>query len=406
SYTDETREVSLAFRSGQYQQALSRLDASGIKEQERNRLLYLLERASILDRMGQGEDSRQLLLKADRVVDQLFTTSVSKEAATYVYNESVQDYPGEDYEKVAIHTMLAHSFLEDGNLDSARVEAARINTRLAEINNFYKENKNKYKEDAYARYLAGMIFESLGEFDSAIVDYRNALRVYEGDYSKYFETRAPSQLIEALHQLLLRRNRGDEARQLRERYETILKHKSPVQDREPKAELVVIHELGQIASKERSEFIYPIGDQVVRFSFPVIRPRKFSFARTGVAVQDSSVEIGEMFQNLDRIAAETLEDRRLRMLAKSAARLILKGQLSQKAEKEFGPLGWLAANIYGAVTETADTRSWTLLPAAVSVTRVQLKPGEYDVTIYNNGRVSQKKSIKLKSGEMKLLRDR
>jgi hypothetical protein len=402
SYTDDIKMVQTSFRAGQYGDALQKLEASPLKEQARNRLLYLLEKSMILDRQGQRGDSRKLLMKADRIVDELYTTSVSKAAATFLYNDAAQDYPGEDYEKVAIHTMLAHSFIEDGDLKSARVEAARINTRLNEINGFYEENKNRYKEDAYARYLAGMIYESLGEDDSAIVDYRAALKVYEGDYSKIFATRAPDHLVVALYRLLVKRNRGDEAKELKKDYQL----QGPKLDtRENLGEIVVLHELGEIANKEKSEFVYPIGSEIVRFSFPVIRRVKNSYGRTGVRLNEDRSEPADLAQNFDMIARETLEDRRGRIVAKSMARLILKSQVTQRAEKEFGALGWLAGNIYGAVTETADTRSWALLPAAIKVTRLQVKPGTYDLTIFNDGKTSRVRKVSIKAGELQLIRD-
>jgi hypothetical protein len=402
SYSDDMKKVQTSFRAGQYGEALTRLEESPLKEQTRNRLLYLLEKAMILDRQGQRNESRKLLIKADRLVDDLYTTSVSKAAATFVFNDSAQDYPGEDYEKVAIHTMLAHSFIEDGDLKSARVEAARINTRLNEINNFYEENKNRYKEDAYARYLAGMIYEALGEDDSAIVDYRAALRIYEGDYRKIFATRAPDHLVVALYRLLMKRNRADEAKELKKAYDL----QGPKLDtREALGEVVVLHELGEIAGKEKTEFVYPIGSEIVRFSFPVIRRVKTNFGRTGVKVNEDRSHPSDLAQNFDIIARETLEDRRGRIIAKSLARLVMKSQMTQKAQKEFGALGWLAGNIYGAVTETADTRSWALLPAAVHVSRVMLKPGNYDLTIYNDGKTSRVRKVSVKAGELVLIRD-
>ena len=402
SYTDETRDMNLAFHAGQFESALAHLDKSGIKEEDRNRLLYNLERGSILDKLDRRAESRQLFLKADAIVDQLYTKSLSKEAATYLYNEGAQAYSGEDYEKVAIHTILAHSFLDDSKINEARVEAARINTRLAEINSFYDENKNKYKEDAYARYLAGIVYEALGEFDDAIVDYKAALRVYEDDYAKYFDTKAPRQLIEALHSLLNKRGRRDEAKQLRENYDFL---KKLPERKGMTAEIIVIHELGAVAQKERSEFVYPIGGQIVRFSFPVIRKKPLFFGKTSLKISNGDEAFAELAQNFDAIASQNLEDRRLRLMAKSAARLILKGQITQKAEKEFGPLGFIAASIYGAVTETADTRSWTLLPAAVSVSRLAVKPGSYDVEISSNGKVSAVKKLTLKADQILILRD-
>jgi hypothetical protein len=79
--------------------------------------------------------------------------------------------------------------------------------------------------------------------------------------------------------------------------------------------------------------------------------------------------------------------------------------MTQKAEKEFGPLGWLAGNIYGAVTETADTRSWMFLPAAIKVSRIQVKPGNYDLTIYNDGKTSRLRKVSIKAGDIQIIRD-
>ncbi len=402
SYTDDVRLVQQSFRAGQYDLALKKLDESGLKEQTRNRLLYLLERAMILDRQGQREESRQLLMKADKVVDELYTTSVSKVAASFVFNDAAQDYPGEDYEKVAIHMMLAHSFIEDGQLKDARVEAARINTRLNEINSAYEDGKSRYKEDAYARYLAGIIYESLGEADAAIVDYRSALKLYDGEYNKVFATRAPDHLITALYRLLVKRNRSDEAKEIKARYQL---QGPKIDSREPFGEIVVLHEVGQIASKERAEFVIPWGKEIIRFSFPVIKRVRTSYGRTGIKIDEEKSENADMAQNLDIIARETLEDRRGRILAKSAARLILKSQMTQKAEKELGAIGWLAGNIYGAVTETADTRSWVLLPSAIEVSRVQVKPGNYDLTIFNDGKTSRIRKVRVKPGEIEIIRD-
>ncbi|MFW7381656.1 MAG: COG3014 family protein [Oligoflexus sp.] len=404
SYTEEIRDIRLNYQNGRYEDALQRLEKSALQKQDRHRVLMLLEQAMIQDRLGEYAKSRHLLLEASRTIDELYTVSVSQELATYVYNESAQSYSGEDYEKVAVHTMLALSFLGEGNLESAGVEARRINNRLAELNQAYGEKKNRYGEDAFARYLSAMIYEARGEWDSAIIDYKNALRIYEGDYNKHFSTQFPSDLVSALHRNLLRRGRKEEATVLARSYPRYVQQLS---DLRQKGELVVIHELGMIAEKNNYDHLIPWGKEIIRLSFPIIRPRSPSrFGRTGVRRQGQPFIAAQLAQNMDKIAAETLEDRRFRMVAKQAARLIAKSQLSQQAEKQFGGLAGLAVNVVGAVTETADTRSWTLLPSAFYVTRYQLPPGVHKVELFSNGRLSDVKEIKIKSGEIQFLRDR
>lgn len=401
SYNDDVRDMTSAFRAGHYTAALETFEASEIKTQDRNRLLYYLEKGTIEDRLSERKESRALWMKADRLADDLYTKSISKEAASFLYNDSATPYAGEDYEKVAIHTMLAHSFLSDHQLDEARVEAAKINSKLNEINGFYKDNKNKYRDDAYARYLSGLIWESSGELDAAIVDYRASLKVYEGDYSSIFHVSPPNDLVRALYRLLIIRDRKDEARLLADSHKNLGLTKIDVDT----ASLAVVHEVGIINEKKAEGFVLPIGKEVIRFSFPVIRKQGVAVRQTGVRLNDGLFEPGELAQNFNAIAYESLEDRRLRMIAKSAARLILKSQLTQKAEKNLGAIGWLAGNIYGAVTETADTRGWVTLPAAIYVTRVFVKPGSYSLEISNNGRTSDLRTIHMKARGLLLLRD-
>ena len=403
SYTDEIKKVGLEFKQSRYQVALTELEALGLQKSERNRLLYLLEKASILDRMGQDDQAQKLWLEADKLVDRLYTLSISKEAATYLYNESAQSYSGEDYEKVAIHTMLALSFLGENQLDEARVEARRISTRLNEINAAYDKKKNRYGEDAFARYLAAMIYEARDEWDAAIVDYRKALQTYEESYSTLFATPVPADLVNRLYHLLDLRDRQSLAKQLRSRYPRFIR---AAPERQKLGELVVLHELGTVAMKQRFEYLIPWGKEVLRLSFPTIRARPtYRFGRTGMTAESRPFVSAQLVQNFDQIASETLEDRRLRLVLKQSARLVLKSQMTQEAEKQFGPLGGLIGNIFGAVTETADTRSWTLLPSAIYVTRYALKPGRHQIKIYSNGKLSQVKEVLIKAGETRFLRD-
>ncbi|MGE0172866.1 MAG: COG3014 family protein [Oligoflexales bacterium] len=401
SYTDETKEIRYAYRAESYDSALSKIEESDIKEQDRNRLLYLLEKSMVLDRMGKREASRKELLNADKTAEKLYRTSLAGDVASFLYNDSTTDYAGEDYEKVAIHTMLALSFLDDNQLSNATVEARRINTLLNEINSFYEENKNRYAEDAFARYLAAMIYEQKNETDNAIVDYKAALALYETSYSRNFATPVPDQLVQSLYDLLLKRGRTAEAKKLAERFDDSIK-KTQSSDF---GELVVIHEVDTISVKTNEEFVLPISNQVVRFSFPVIRSKSKSYyGRTGIA-DGEKFHSGELVQFMDEIASGTLQDKRLRMMAKQGARLLLKGQITRQANENFGVLGWLAGNIYGAVTETADTRGWTLLPSAFYVTRERLKPGNHSLKIYTNGKLSQVRSYKVEKDKITFVRD-
>ncbi|MEZ4743739.1 MAG: hypothetical protein R3B45_15060 [Bdellovibrionota bacterium] len=407
SYTEETRQVRVYYQDQQYAKALKELEDSSVKSQARNRLLYALERALILDKMNKRRQSRALLIEADKIADELYTVSVSKTATSFLLNDSTTDYSGEDYEKVAIHIMLALSFIEDGEYESAQVSARKINHKLLEINQHYEKGKNRYGEDAFARYLSGIIFEARGDWDDALIDYKKALDLYDGGYNLFHRGGIPESLVKAYYKLALLRERSGVAAKLLKAYPSILKgYDKKLEKMSDWGELVVIHRVGHIAVKTNEEFVLPVGRQIVRFSFPVIKPKTHFWGRydkTGVEVEQEQFFAAENLQNFSQIASKTLEDRRGRLLLKGAARLIAKGQLTEAAYDKFGPLGGLLANIYSAVSETGDTRGWTLLPDELFITRVPLKPGKHKISIKSLDRLMDLKTIEIRKRKILIL---
>ena len=364
SYTEETRGIRSEFVQGDYTTALGSIDQSSLKTSSSSRLLYHLERSMILDRMGDADRSRKELLKSDRISDDLYTVSISKSAASFVVSDDVADYSGEDYERVAIQTMLALSFIGDGNLADAQVAARRINSKLAEINGIFKNEKpSAYSEDAFARYLAGMIHEARGDDDNAIVEYGKALALYDSDFKTFSDRSTPGGLIEAYYRLLLERRRNDRIPALKKSHpaETAAADasiaKSGPQNNKV-AQIAVIHEVGQISPKESVSTIVGAGRQVVRLSFPVIRYRNRSLSPTGIefANQWHPASTGA---DMDAIGSQCLDDKKARIVAKGVTRAFIKGALVEETRKNFGEGAALLANIVKAATETADTRGWT-----------------------------------------------
>lgn len=407
SYTAETAAMREAFSRGDYDQALASLEKSGIKSRSQDRLLWHLESATILDRKGDYDQSRDLWLKADRIADELFTISIKKTATSFVVSESSTDYEGEDYEQVAIHSMLAHQFISQERLAEARVEARRINTKLSEINQkFNPDGKYRYREDAHARYLSGIIFEALGELDNAIIDYEKARTLYEGDFSGYVSGGVPSGVILGLYRCLNLRGRTDRIGFVTNRYANILgSTRNLARDGElvTSGEIVVIHELGRVARKVAREEFLTIGGQLVRFSSPMIRPSPIQDLGTGVTLGAKGFIRAENTVYFDAIAKDSLDKRRDRMIAKQMSRLLLKGQINYQARREFGPLGGLAANVLTLAAETADTRSWSTLPQAFYVTRVRVTPGTYNIIVRTNGQ-DRAMSVTVPRGGIQILR--
>ena len=404
SYTAQTAAMREAYLKGDYDLALESLKKSGMEHRSADRLLWRLEAATILDRKGETEKSRKLWFEADQIADELFTLSYSKTAASLIVNESSTDYDGEDYEKVAIHSMLAHQYIGEGKLDEARVEARKINSKLAEINQKYDKNsKNKYGEDAHARYISALIYEARGEWDSAIIDYTKAKELYEGPFATFISGTVPRGVILGLHRCLTIRGRADRLRELERQYRWALSGSTPAEWKDT-GEIIVVHELGRIAPKVTREQFSTVGNQLVRFSSPALEPRPLLNAGTGVEISSAGFIPAENTAYLDMIARDTLENHRTRLVAKQTARLLAKGQINYQVQKNYGPLAGLAANVLTSALETADTRSWTTLPQAFYVTRARVRPGDQTVVVKTNGKMNFSKKVNIKSGQMQIFR--
>lgn len=365
SYTEQTAGVHSAFVASRYQEALEKLEASEVKEQERNRLLFTLEKAVILNHLGQSKASRKLLSDASRIADELYTKSISKEVATYLVSEDKSEYAGEDYEKVAIHTLLALSYLDDGQLGEARVEARKINNKIAELNQGNEESPNKYSDDGFAWLLSAAIYEAKEEWDDAIIDYEKALKSYRGAFAN-FSDGVPEALVVGYANVATIRSRQDRLRDLTQMFPKVIKkYTFPLKGRST----LFIAQTGLTARKHSESFFLPVGDQVVRYSWPIIKYITPSYPPQ-VRASNSLVSFDRAI-SFSNIAKESLENKRTRYTLKSMARLIAKSKLTDQAERNFGPLGGLIANIFMASTETADTRSWTLLPESIHISRVQ-----------------------------------
>jgi len=368
SYVDHTKQLRESVYNNQYDEALKRLEKSPIKTQSRNRLLYRLEKSTILDRLGKLKASRKELLEADRIIDELYTESISRGAASFLVNDDLKEYAGEDYEKVAVHTMLAMSFLEDNRLTSARVEAKKINSRLRDIVDKYGDSYTKYTQDAFALFISGLIFEALGEYDEAIIDYKKSLKTYESGFLQ--GNMVPTSLVKSLYVCALRRNRDKIIKRLKDDYSEDVEGLSDLD-----ASIIFIGYGFPVVPKQSKSFILNSGNGILRYSWPII-PNRFSPEPDfGVRFNQNPVAL-ELGQDLNRIARSTLESNRLRMTVKNVARLIAKASAAKEIERRAGPLAGFIANIFAAATETADTRSWSLLAGRMYIQRVFVSPGQ------------------------------
>ncbi len=81
--------------------------------------------------------------------------------------------------KHSLNYYKALNYINLGRYDEALVECRRINIKLNQLNDKYKDKKNKYSGDAFAHLLMGIIYDASKDYNNAFIAYRNALEVYE-----------------------------------------------------------------------------------------------------------------------------------------------------------------------------------------------------------------------------------
>src|SRR5207245_9403545 len=119
---------------------------------------------------GRYAESNAQLARAEDRIDALYTVSLHLEAGAFLTNDTTLPYEGEDFEKVMINVIAALNYVSLDRLDDALVEVRKVDQKLNVFND-RNEKKNVYKEDAFARYLSGILYEARGELNDALVAY-------------------------------------------------------------------------------------------------------------------------------------------------------------------------------------------------------------------------------------------
>ena len=181
---------------GKYIAALEQVRANRPAYGDKSTVLYNLDVGLLFHYAGVPDSSTLYFFAAEKEIGELYTKSVSLAAASILLNDNVLPYEGEDFEKVLVNVFLALNYAQKGEPDDALVEARKVDEKLREYARQY-EGKNKYSEDAFIRYVTGVLYESRGEINDAFIAYRKALETYRV-YAKEYGTAAPSFLLDDL----------------------------------------------------------------------------------------------------------------------------------------------------------------------------------------------------------------
>jgi len=357
---------------------------------ERNAVLYYLDKGIISHFAGRCKESNRNLFQAESIMDELYTKSISKEAASFVISDNTVPYRGEDFEMAMVNLFLALNYAELGDWEDAVVEARKVDSKLNLINSQYQEGKeNVYREDGFIRFLMGVFYEAEQEINDAFISYRNSEEIYSEDYLPNYGVAPPPILIENLLTAADDMDFYEEIAQLKKQYPDVAFLDSEAKN--SMAEVFIIHYNGLCPEKREEYFFVPMPDgYVMKIAYPKFITRSYQINRGEVRLRSLATGRSYSFptvlmEDIASIAVLNLDNRINRVKAKAIARATTKYLASAAASKVVeekhgalaGMLTKMTANIASVATEQADVRHWRLLPAEIRVGRAMVSPGEY-----------------------------
>ena len=426
TYSDSFSAIERDLSTRQFDVALQRIEAQA--GQKNQRVLYHLNKGMVLRMQRDFAGSNLALEAAKQEIEQLYASSVSENALSFIVNDATTRYAGDNYEQVLLHLYMALNFLELGQRDAARVEALQIDLKLRELGE--KSEVSRLSEHAFSRYLTALIYEDGGEWSDAMIAYRKAYEEYKkvtSNISGNAETMvaAPDMIPNLLRSDLLRTSHKLGLRDEESKYQKEFGHQkelgiSPGKNATPEknglaeqGELVfILHNgLAPIKREQAATLFDPFSGQIVRIALPYYESRFNPLVAARISVMPQAVpnagpsntspsnEVNEtiavaqteLMENVDAVAKQTLAARMAAITARSLARAVAKVKMQQAVTKsaERGSnnealpnlLGSFAMQIAAIATERADTRSWLTLPANMQLARLPLSSGKYRVRV-------------------------
>jgi hypothetical protein len=377
------------FRAGDYDGAAERL-RKGLEDEGRDGrdgLLYLLDLGLALHSAGKYEESTKVFREADQLAEIKDYTSLSTEAATLLTSDQIKQYQGEDFENVLINVYLAMNYALVGKREDALVEARRVNRKLYLMTT---EGKRKYKQNAFARYLSGILFEADKNWNDAYVDYKltaELLPTFPGIGRDLWAMAWKMKNREDLEKWKTKYRLTDE---------DIEEAKKRVSTQRP-AEVVVLFENGISPKKAPHPNFYSVPKFNPRFN-PV------TSGEVSISGEKGTVAKGQthVLMNIESVAIENLDEKWGGLLAKKIGGVVAKEVVGNVIDSKTGNSGLgTIVKLALYVSDQADTRSWNLLPRDLQIARFPVAPGTYTVRVQPLGTAAAlpERTVQVKPGE-------
>ena len=399
------QEVGMALETGKPEEAYTYLQKHAPKKPD---IPYQFELGLTAHYANRFPESSKAFGLARDIAEDRYTKSISKELGSLVTSDKLRPYAATRYERLLIHYYSALNYVYLNQLDGALVECRRATNLI----NYFKGEDEKYDffGTGFLAYLSGMLFEATGEWNDALISYKQAAEYYQNAAEKT-GVEMPPDIGNALVRLTRKLGFTDQFERYREQYG------EPPSPPEKTGELILFYESGYVPPKQEENLVFPIlktddvkdekfgrtlmgregkvFDEVklaylLRVAIPTIGTQRPDFRGVAVTVGDAQ-KTGTLVEDVENIAIETFNAERPIILLRTLVRAIGKYLVTRQATKKNEALG-LLTNLAGVLTEQADTRSWQTLPNQIFMVRMPLPAGTHTLNLSfldANGRVLQ-----------------
>ena len=403
------QEVIEPLETGQPENAYIYLQKHAPKEPD---IPYQLELGLVAHYANHFAESSKTLRTAADIAEDRYTKSVSKELGSLVTSDKLRPYSATQYERLLSHYYSALNYVYLEQLDGALVECRRATALI----NYFKGEDEKYDffGTGFLAHLSGMFFEAAGEWNDALISYKQAAEYYK-NASEKTGVKTPDDIGNALVRLTRRLGFTDEFERYREQYG------EPPSHPENTGELILFYESGYVPSKGQAALTFPILktddvedekfvptlmkregmaydkvklEYLLRVAIPKIDSHRPRFSGISVTVGENQGK-GVLVEDIESIAIETFNAQRPIILLRTLVRGVGKYLITRQANKKNEALG-LLTNLAGVLTEQADTRSWQTLPNQIFMVRMPLPAGTHTLKLSfldANGQVRGSQSV-------------
>jgi len=315
--------------------------------------------------------SNEAFSLAKEKISELYSTSVTEQAGAVLTNDESISFQGDKFEQVLIHLYMASNYLSMGDVDSSRVELLQSQVKMDE----WGEPKD---ETPFMRYFSGIMFELLGEEDTATVSYRKAIDAYKNTKEKH-GLNVPLTLKHDMLRMLARMKLWGEYKDYKKQF-GLDAYKAP--DTKGKGELIVV--FGNGLAPQRDQKTFQTYSTALALNIKVAVP---DYPNPPVVLNKVRLHINdkyyplEIVSNIDGLARASLAEDMPLITTRAITRAVIKKKTEKEAGNQGGLLGQLAMMAINQGTEIADTRCWNTLPQEFELARLFLPEGEYKVEL-------------------------